>query len=46
MVLAIRSEDLAKAAQTLREAVKSRDERRTTEVMQRINLLVRQLRPE
>ncbi len=45
-VLALRSENLAKEAQALRLAVQSRDERRTTEVMQRINLLVRELRPE
>lgn len=45
-MLATRSENLAKEAQALRLAVQSRDERRTTEVMQRINLLVRELRPE
>jgi hypothetical protein len=44
--LAVRSEKLAKEAQALRLAVQSRDEHKTTEVMQRINLLVRELRPE
>lgn len=44
--LEARSQSLIKEAQALREAVKGRDEKKTTEVMKRINLLVRELRPE
>jgi hypothetical protein len=41
-----RATSLAAEAAALRTAVKSRDEKKTNEVMQRINLLVRELRPE
>jgi len=44
--LEVRSQTLVKEAQALRQAVKGRDEKKTTEAMQRINLLVRELRPE
>jgi hypothetical protein len=38
--------DLGKEAVKLREAAKARDVRQTTETLQRINLQVRELRPE
>jgi len=41
-----RSTSLGQEAQALRAAVKNRDEKKTNEAMQRINLLVRELRPE
>src|SRR5262245_50166174 len=41
-----RSTSLAAEAAALKTAVKSRDEKKTNETMQRINLLVRELRPE
>lgn len=44
--LEARSLDLAKAAHALRSAAKAKDEKTTNETMQRINLLVRELRPE
>ena len=43
--LEVRSQTLVKEAQALREAVKGRDEKKTTEAMKKINLLA-QLRPE
>ena len=44
--LQVRSEELAKEAQALRSAAKAKDEKKTNETMQKINLLVRELRPE
>jgi hypothetical protein len=44
--LEARSQDLVKAAQSLRSAAKAKDEKKTNETMQRINLLVRELRPD
>jgi hypothetical protein len=44
--LEARSQELAKAAMALREAAKAKDEKKTNETMQKINLLVRELRPE
>ncbi len=44
--LEARSQTLVQESLALREAAKSRDEKKTTEAMQRINLLVRELRPE
>jgi hypothetical protein len=41
-----RATSLGREATALRTAVKSRDEKKTNEIMQRINLLVRELRPE
>jgi hypothetical protein len=38
--------DLGKAASSLREAAKGQDVRQATEALQRINLKVRELRPE
>jgi hypothetical protein len=40
------ADDLSKEAVSLREAAKSQDTKRATESLQRINLMVRQLRPE
>jgi hypothetical protein len=44
--LEARSQALVKESQALREAAKAKDEKKTTEAMQKINLLVRELRPE
>jgi hypothetical protein len=44
--LAAEADDLNKEAVSLREAAKSEDARRTGESLQRINLMVRQLRPQ
>lgn len=44
--LQVRAQELAKQAQTLRGAAKAKDEKTTNETMQKINLLVRELRPE
>jgi hypothetical protein len=44
--LEVRSQALVKEAQALREAAKAKDEKKTNEAMQKINLLVRELRPE
>src|SRR5262245_29880064 len=44
--LEARSQSLVKEAQALREAAKAKDEKKTTEAMTKINLLVRELRPE
>jgi hypothetical protein len=44
--LEARSQALVKEAQALREAAKAKDEMKTTAAMQKINLLVRELRPE
>lgn len=44
--LEARSKTLAQEAKALREAVKGRDEKKTTDAMKKINLLVRELRPE
>ena len=40
------SQTLLKEAQALREAARAKDEKKTTESMQKINLLVRELRSE
>jgi hypothetical protein len=44
--LPVESGDLSKLASRLREAAKSKDEKQMTETMQKINLKVRELRPE
>ena len=41
-----RSDELVKEAQALRDAAKAKDEKKTNASMQKINLLVRELRPE
>jgi hypothetical protein len=44
--LDVRSKTLEQESVALREAAKSRDEKKTNDVMQRVNLLVRELRSE
>ena len=44
--LAVEAGDLGKEAAKLREAALARDERRATDALQRIQLMVRQLRAE
>lgn len=43
--LAVEAGDLGKEAEKLREAAKARDVKQTNEILQRINLMVRELHP-
>jgi hypothetical protein len=44
--LAVHSSDLGKQAEQLREAARARDVKRTNDILQLVNLKVRELRPE
>jgi len=45
-ILPVEAGDLGKQAEQLREAAKSQDVKLTTDILQRVNLKVRELRPE